>query len=265
MAGSRRGSPHTVYLAHWKDVEAAERAARLEAAGYAVRYGFEELRVARDIKSDLPDAVVIDLGRLPSKGRAIATWIRTIKATRHLPVVFVDGKPEKVEPIAEEFPENHVTTWAEIRPVLRRAIGNPPANPPPRAEPGPSRAPLAKKLGVKPDTVLALLGAPKDFGDTLGTLPAGVSVRRRAQGTNDVVVLFAKSRADLVRRFASAHRTLAEGGGLWVAWPKKTSGVQSDLDQAFVMKHGLESGLVDNKICAIDATWSGLRFQRRRR
>ena len=129
---------------------------------------------------------------------------------------------------------------------------------------GYSGTPLAKKLGVKPESVVALLGAPEGFDRTLGTLPDGVSVRTRARGASDVVVLFAAWRRALDRRFAAAVGTLAVGGGLWIAWPKKASGVVTDVTESIVRKVGLASGLVDNKICAIDATWSGLRFMRRR-
>jgi hypothetical protein len=78
-------------------------------------------------------------------------------------------------------------------------------------------------------------------------------------------MLFAKSAADLDRRLSAARRTIADRGSLWIAWPKKTSGLRSDLDQRLVRKAGLDAGLVDFKICAIDETWSGLRFSVRKR
>jgi hypothetical protein len=129
---------------------------------------------------------------------------------------------------------------------------------------GYSGTPLPKKLGIKPGSVLALLGAPEGFDRTLGALPEGVSIRTRARGASDVVVLFAPWRRVLERRFAAAVGILAVGGGLWIAWPKKASGVATDVTESIVRAAGLASGLVDNKICAIDATWSGLRFMRRR-
>jgi hypothetical protein len=95
----------------------------------------------------------------------------------------------------------------------------------------------------------------------LGSLPDGVAVRERARGPLDVILLFVKGRAELERRFERLAAALDPAGGLWVAWPKKSSGVETDLDQARVMEIGLERGLVDNKMCAIDETWSGLRFR----
>jgi len=91
-----------------------------------------------------------------------------------------------------------------------------------------------------------------------------MTVKRQTRGRCDVIVLFVKTHAELEKRFPTAHRALAEGGGLWVSWPKKASGAATDLTQPMVQKVGLDAGLVDNKICAVDATWSGQRFMRRR-
>jgi hypothetical protein len=126
---------------------------------------------------------------------------------------------------------------------------------------GYSGTPLVKKLGIKPGHRLALLGAPDGFGTALGDLPAGVAVQADLRGAPlDVIVLFAPDQAGLRRGFATAARRLSPAGGLWVAWPKKASGVPTDLAEAVVRAFGLEAGLVDNKVCAIDETWAGLRF-----
>jgi hypothetical protein len=127
---------------------------------------------------------------------------------------------------------------------------------------GYSGTPLPKKLGVKQEHQLLLLGAPKGFDKTLGSLPAGVQVRRdlRKKSPVDVAILFCKSCADLEKRFAAVAERLDKAGGLWVAWPKKSSGVKTDLSDGFVREFGLSTGLVDNKVCAVDETWSGLRF-----
>lgn len=129
---------------------------------------------------------------------------------------------------------------------------------------GYSGTPLVKKLGVKAGKTVALLGAPDGFDATLGPLPGGVRVKRQARGPADLILLFAASRADMERRFPAAERSLAEGGGMWIAWPKKASGVATDLTGAVVRSFGLGHGMVDYKICAIDATWSGLLFARRK-
>lgn len=125
---------------------------------------------------------------------------------------------------------------------------------------GYSGTPLVRKLGITPEARLGLFGAPDGFGDVLGELPPGVVVRRRVRGTFDVIVAFCTRRSELRRRLPAWRAALDEAGGLWVAWPKRSSGVTTDLGDGVVRELGLASGLVDNKVCAIDATWSGLRF-----
>jgi len=125
---------------------------------------------------------------------------------------------------------------------------------------GYSATPLPRKLGIAPGARVAALGAPPGFAERLD----GATVRTRLGGDFDVIVLFAGSRAQLERRLPGALGALAAGGGLWLAWPKRSSGRPTDLDERLVRERGLATGLVDNKVCAIDATWSGLRFMRRR-
>jgi hypothetical protein len=168
--------------------------------------------------------------------------------------------------VARLLPDAVYSSWRGIRGALARAIAAPPADPvvPASNLAGYSGTPLPRKLGIKPDATVILVGAPRDFARTLGELPAGASLRRRAAGRNDLVIWFVTSRRTLQRRIA-ALGALAGADGLWVCWPKRSSGVASDLTQNVVREVGLASGLVDYKICAVDATWSGLRFTRRRR
>jgi len=123
---------------------------------------------------------------------------------------------------------------------------------------GYSGTPLPKKLGIREGDRVALLGAPKDF--TLPDPPPGVEIRTQARGQFAVVVSFHTTRADLERRFPSLMKAMEVDGGLWVAWPKKSSGVPTDITENTVREVGLPTGLVDNKVCAIDDTWSGLRL-----
>jgi len=102
--------------------------------------------------------------------------------------------------------------------------------------------------------------APKGFDAILGPLPAGVRRARELRGPIDVIVSFAGDASGLSRRIASAKRALSPAGMLWVCWPKKTSGVVTDVDENIVREFGLAAGLVDVKICAVVATWSGLKF-----
>lgn len=127
---------------------------------------------------------------------------------------------------------------------------------------GYSGTPLPKKLGIEEGHRVALLRAPAGFERTLGSLPAVAQMQRdpRGAGPFDVQVLFSDGARDLVPRFARAQQRMVPDGALWVAWPKKASGVATDLDENVVRAIGLAAGLVDVKVCAIDATWSGLKF-----
>ena len=125
---------------------------------------------------------------------------------------------------------------------------------------GTSGTPLAKKLGIKAGHRVGLIGAPEGFELLLGELPEGVRFSRRAAGRFDVMVFFTERATELSRRFGKLAARLDLAGGLWVAWPKKSSGVATDVVEGLVRRTGLDGGLVDNKICAIDDTWSGLRF-----
>jgi hypothetical protein len=125
---------------------------------------------------------------------------------------------------------------------------------------GYSGTPLPRKLGIREGSRVLLLGAPEGFAATLGELPPGVELVQPGASAVDVAVLFALDAATADGRFAGLASSLRPAGGLWIAWPKRSSGVASDLDENRVREIGLAGGLVDNKVCAIDATWSGLRF-----
>jgi len=125
---------------------------------------------------------------------------------------------------------------------------------------GYSGTPLPRKLGIKPGHRVALLGAPDGFERTLGELPEDVAVRRRAGGTADVIVSFHTERADLERRLPALRAMMDPAAGLWIAWPKRASKVVTDLTEDVLREIALPTGLVDNKVCAVDQTWSGLRL-----
>jgi hypothetical protein len=125
---------------------------------------------------------------------------------------------------------------------------------------GYSGTPLPKKLGIKPAHRVAVVGAPSGFEEVLGELPDGVVVANALGATaHDVIVFFVTKQADLQKRFAAIAKRLAHDGGLWIAWPKRSSGVATDVTENTVREVALSGGLVDNKVCAIDDTWSGLR------
>jgi hypothetical protein len=121
-----------------------------------------------------------------------------------------------------------------------------------------------RKLGFKPGQNVVYVNAPEGFNDLLRELPEGVSVRRTLRGPLDLVVCFVTERRDLERRLPALRRAIAPDGMLWIAWPKRSSGVASDMTEDVVRDVALPTGLVDNKVCAIDDTWSGLRLVVRR-
>ena len=125
---------------------------------------------------------------------------------------------------------------------------------------GYSGTPLPRKLGIKEGSRVAVLAAPDDVDATLGPLPDGVVVRRRLRGPLDVVVFFTTSRAQLERRMGALRAALDPAGRLWVAWPKRASGVATDVTEDVVREVALSHRLVDNKVAAVDATWSGLQL-----
>jgi hypothetical protein len=128
------------------------------------------------------------------------------------------------------------------------------------ASSGYSGTPLPKKLGFKPGMRAAFLRAPESFAATLGELPDGVQVATRLGGHKDLVVVFVTERAALVKRLQPLQRAIAPDGVVWVAWPKRASGVATDVTEDVVREVVLPSGLVDVKVCAIDAIWSGLKL-----
>ena len=130
---------------------------------------------------------------------------------------------------------------------------------------GYSVTPLPRKLGIREGDRVAFPHEPEEFRAALGALPEGVDVRRRAWGRLDVIVAFFTRRADLERALDRLIANLDPAGGLWIAWPKRSSGVETDITEDVVRDEGVTRGLVDNKVCAIDETWSGLRLVVRRR
>ena len=127
---------------------------------------------------------------------------------------------------------------------------------------GYSGTPLAKKLGIKDGHLVVTMGAPAHIEALLDPLPSGVRVRSSLRGARlfDVLIVFARTHRELTDRFERASERMEPAAGLWVCWPKQTSPLASELRESDVRAHGLSTGLVDNKVCAVDEDWSGLRF-----
>ena len=125
---------------------------------------------------------------------------------------------------------------------------------------GYSGTPLAKKLGIKDGATVAWIGAPDGFDELVAPLPDDVTVRSRLGPGLDVVVAFFTEAGALARRLPALTKAVFPAGGLWIAWPKRASGVPTDITEDTIRDIALPTGLVDNKVCAIDDTWSGLRL-----
>jgi hypothetical protein len=131
---------------------------------------------------------------------------------------------------------------------------------------GYSGTPLPRKLGIKPGDAVAVLGGPASVAASLSGLPGTGPPQRDLSGHDplDVIVFFVTERAELEERLAGLRERMAPAAGLWIAWPKRASGVPTDMTEHAVREVALPTGLVDNKVCAIDETWSGLRLVIRR-
>ena len=256
---------HRVRLIHWKESEAEEKVEILKKAGYKVETSLLDPDSLRQMRQDPPAAFVIDLDRLPSQGRDFALGIRIHKATRNVPLVFVGGELEKVKGTQELLPDAVYTQWDQIDDPLRKVIEFPLIDPgvPSSIMAGYSGTSLPKKLGIKENTIVALVNAPNGLKETLGELPEGAVLRSGLQSIGDLTLWFVRSRAELEKGMRKMV-DFGDSAGLWIIWQKKSSGVESDLTQNIVRKIGLASGLVDFKISAIDKTWSGLRFTKRK-
>jgi hypothetical protein len=254
-----------VLLFHWKESEAAERAARVAALGHAVETVTAGGHILRRMNEFAPEALVISLERLPAHGLAVGALTRSRQRSRGLPLVFVEGEPEKVERVRAALPDATFTTWGRLKQALagalRRVIADPARPSIGIANPG---RPLATRLGITPGARVVTFNAPESFERTLGALPEGAEMEENGRGPATVAILFCDAAAILARDFARAEVRLGGRGKLWIAWPKKAARARTDVDMLFVRAFALERGWVDYKVCSIDATWSGSLFGRRR-
>jgi CheY-like chemotaxis protein len=254
-----------VLLIHWNSAEAAERAERIRREGFEARSCAGPGDIAfRAVRENPPDAVVIDLNRLPSHGRQLGVALRQQKATRSIPLVFIKADPEKTARTRELLGDAIFTTWPRIGAAIRRALRQAPQEPVvPGMFAGYTGTPLPKKLRIQAASVVALLNAPEGFEAKLEPLPGGVRLQKQTKDA-DVILKFCKSVAALGHDLPELAGEMISGRTLWLIWPKKASGWSSDLSEPAVRAMGLGAGLVDYKICAVDEKWSGLAFAVRR-
>jgi CheY-like chemotaxis protein len=255
-----------VRLIHWKALEAAALLSVLRGAGHTVDYGEKlDSTAFRAITQSPPDAIIIDLSRLPSHGREVATFLRGHKATRHVPLVFVDGGPAKVEATRKLLPDAVYAPAARVRSALREALAKPPASPvvPRQMMDRYTGRSACQKLGIGEGATAALIDPPRNYTTVIGTLPAGARLEETPAVPCPVTLWFvgdaAACHAALPRMRRLAGRTR-----LWVLWPKNAAGKHSGVTQQFLRESTTAVGLVDYKICSVDKTWSAMLFALRK-
>jgi CheY-like chemotaxis protein len=254
-----------IVLVHWNEAEARERARAIAKHGHDVKTlcGSEKGALTA-IRNSPPELFVINLSRLPSQGREVAGYFRRIKSTRQVPILFVDGDADRVARARQLIPDAEFAKSEEIKNAIKKAIQNAPRKPVvPGTMAGYSGTPLPKKLGIREKSSVVLVNAPDRFERKLEPLPAGAEIRGEADGAN-VVLLFVTSLAELARDFRPLAKALSQKVAFWIAWPKKASGVKTDVTENLLREFALDAGWVDYKVCAIDETWSGLCFARKK-
>jgi hypothetical protein len=240
-----------VHLFHWNAAEAGTFRQRIEAAGYRVT--LHTAGGGLSVKAMSGTAVVvIDLSRLPSQGRAVASWLRGNRGTRQIPIVFVDGEPGKLARVKQDVPDAVYTSSKQIAQALKRAIKNAPSDPVIPPQMMASGRSTAGKLGIKEGSRVALIDAPSNVAKVLGTLPANVEVVEDGPGT--VTLWFVLDPFEFERGLP-ARRKLAAVSRLWIIWKK---GNPTGLNSNRVREAVLKLGLVDYKICSLDGVWSGI-------
>jgi len=255
-----------VRLVHWKASEAAALVSSLRAAKHTVDYD-EKLDgdTFRAMRESPPDAVVIDLSRLPSHGREVATFLRGHKATRPVPLVFVDGEPAKVAGVRKLLPDALYVSTAGVRTAVREALIRQPANPvvPVQMMQRYAGSSAAQKLGIGAGATAALIDPPRNYATVLGTLPEGARLEE-APAVACPVTLWFVADAAACRAALPRMRGLAAHTKLWVLWGKAAAGKRSGVTQQFLRESAAAVGLVDYKICSVNETWSAMLFARRK-
>ncbi len=250
-----------VLVIHRKPAIAAERARRLCSDGLeADAYPTLGPSSFRAIRANPPDAILIDLTELPSYGRTMGVLLREQKGTRNIPLVFLKGDPEKAARVREVLPDAVFATWPNAVPTILRAIERTPAE---GAAPNVAGTPLAKKLRMEEGSAVTILEAPANIAEILGPLPKGVRIEKKI-GDADLILFFVKSAATLGLALPRLAKHMTRGRTLWVCWPKRTSSMPCDLTLTSIREMVSHYDMVDSKICAIDATWSGTAITKRR-
>jgi CheY-like chemotaxis protein len=247
-------------VVHWNRAEAAPLLAKLREGGFQVDYEERpDYHLAQAIRAEQPAAVLIDLSRLPSHGREIGVHLRGVKSTRHVPIVFVNGDPEKVEATRQKLPDAAYTTTARVLSALRRAIAEAPAAPvvPPQMMERYAGRTAAQKLGIKEGHRIAVVDPPRDYAKVIGPLPDGASLDESAEAGSHVTLWFVRDPA-VFHASLAAIRERAANTKLWILWQKQSARGAGGINENAIRDAAIAVGLVDYKVCAVNQTWSGL-------
>jgi hypothetical protein len=272
MTPSSSAQQKTVRLICWNEADAAARARILRRAGYRVIADPPENAggMVRYFRELAPDAVVIDLDRLPSHGRELGLSLRASKSTSHLRLVFAGGLPAKIELVRAVIPDAIFTSWDNgLAPAIERAMTQPAPPRLPSREPSRKTGPgsLERKLDIKPNTHFAIISVNRNddpwLPELLVSIPDGTVQQRRIDDATTLALLPVASRRDLMRALELARSSLPPKASLWIVHPKQTSPLAADFNQDDVREAGLAHGFVDYKVCAVDKDWSALKFARR--
>jgi hypothetical protein len=251
-----------IRLVHWDAGAAAEQASTLRALGHDVDPSPLEPGALRELTRRPPEALVVDLSRLPGQGRDVAVIFRRSKLGRAVPIVFVGGEPAKVERARAVLPDAQFTNWAGIADALEAARMSTPGDPvvPESALAAYAGTPLPRKLGIVEGSRVLVIAGPEGLASLLALPPDRVMVGEHTLSP-DLVLAFVQVKSELERTWARATES---GVPVWVFWAKRSASSVSGLDQRVVRTYGLEHGWVDHKIARLDDTWAGLRFVERR-
>jgi hypothetical protein len=254
-----------VRLFHWKAAESAPVIALLRSAGYTVEYSdqFAEFRAAR---KDPPAAFVIDLTRMPSAGREVAVALRGGKATRNVPIVFVDGEAEKVAATRRVIPDAAYTTRPKLASALKSAIAKPPKHPfvPTQMMDRFAGRSVVQKLGITPKMKVAVVDGPAGYQKALDGLPEGVALEDCASdGMLPAAGMYLWFLHDpgIFQDSLRSLRAVTGRSRVWVLWRK---GKRDGLDGNVIRHAILEIGLVDYTICSFSDAWSAMAIARKK-
>lgn len=261
------GLRSVVRLICWNEELARQRVQSLAGCGFEIEASrLNPSGMIGQFKKLAPAAVLIDLDRMPSHGHAVAVVLRSSPSTRHIPIVFAGGAPGKLSRIRKELPDAVFTGWKKAAAAVRKAAAHPPLNP---AKPVPlmqryEGSPLVTKLGLKTGMKVALVGAPEGFEELVGDWPEGIQIAGRFTRGTQLAIWFVRSAREMAAVADHLGLCLQQGAGAWICYPKQSGRFKVDFKMTDLRASCLESGLVDYKICSVDADWTALKFARRK-